>query len=234
MSGTPCPVCGTLNQPGRRFCRRCAARLTPEAAPAPLPWWRRVWPLRRRRARAGSGRLVRALVILAVVLVLAAAAVLLLPAGRGLFEDTRDKLGGVRSVTPTAVRATAELPGHPATRTVDGLSNRYWAAPAAGASVTYTFAKPFRLVNLLITNGASASAQGYAGQGRALEIDAEVTTSGGRVEHQRLTLSDKPGSQPMQEGISDVTRIRLTLNNPVGLTRGRHLALAEVEFFQRT
>ncbi|MEW2546287.1 zinc ribbon domain-containing protein [Streptomyces sp. NPDC047002] len=234
MSGTPCPVCGTLNQPGRRFCRRCAARLVPEAAPASLPWWRRVWPLRRRRARAGSGRLVRALVILAVVLVLAAAAVLLLPAGRGLFEDTRDKLGGAKAVSPSTVKATAQLPGHPADDTVDGLNNRYWGAPSAGASITYTFAKPFRLVDLIITNGASASAQEYAAQGRALEIDAEVTTSGGHTEHQRLSLSDKPGSQPTQEGISDVTRIRLTLNGPVGLTRGRHLALAEVEFFQRT
>lgn len=230
--GVPCPACGTPNAPDRRFCRRCAAPLTPSTAPVALPWWRTVWPFRR-RVRAGSGRAVRFLTVLVVVLALCAAALLLLPAGRRLVEDTRDKLGKAKPVTPTGVRASAEVRGHPVGDTIDGLNNRYWGAPGAGASVTYTFAEPFRLVDVIVTNGASTDPERYALQGRALRIEMEATTRDGTTVHESFTLSDKPGSQTFPTGISEVTKVRLVLNSPAGLVGGRHLALAEVEFFQR-
>ncbi|ROQ59318.1 hypothetical protein EDD93_6710 [Streptomyces sp. 840.1] len=232
-AGVPCPACATPNLPGRRFCRRCAAPLNPAAKPAPLPWWRTVWPFRRRRARASSGRVVRGLVILAVLLALCAGGLLLLPAGRALIEDTKDKMGKAKAVTPVGIAASAEIPRHPAKNTTDGLNNRYWGAPGPRASVTYTFGKPFRLVDVLITNGASKSAEEYARQGRALRMDLEVTTQDGDKHTKQITLSDKPGSQPVPTGISDVKTVRLVLSSPAGLTKGRHLALAEVEFFQR-
>ncbi|MGW6983572.1 NADase-type glycan-binding domain-containing protein [Streptomyces sp. NPDC054932] len=233
VAGVPCPACATPNPPDRRFCRRCAAPLTPTTAPAPLPWWRTVWPFRR-RTRAGSGRLARFLVVLAVVLALCAGGFLLLPAGRHLIEDTRDKLGKAKAVTATRVEASAEVPGHPVGDSTDGLSNRYWGAPGPGASVTYTFAKPFRLVAVIITNGASSSPEEYAKQARALQIDMEVTTRDGRKVHRKLSLSDKPGPQTFPTGISDATAIRLVLDVPAGAAPERHLALAEVEFFQRS
>uniref|UniRef100_UPI003513D770 NADase-type glycan-binding domain-containing protein n=1 Tax=Streptomyces calvus TaxID=67282 RepID=UPI003513D770 len=228
----PCPACGALNAPGRRFCRRCATALNPAPKAAPLPWWRTVWPLRR-RVRAGSGRAVRLLVILAVLAALCVGGVWLLPAGRALVEDTRDKLSKPKPVTPVSVEASAEIPRHPATNTTDGLSNRYWGAPAAGASVTYTFRKPFRLIDLSIINGVSKSPDQYDRQARALQLDMEVTTQDGARHHKELTLADKAGPQTFPTGISDVTSIRLVLRSPVDLTDGRHLALAEVEFFQR-
>ncbi|CAM5740739.1 hypothetical protein SHIRM173S_04329 [Streptomyces hirsutus] len=231
-AGTPCPSCGTPNPPDRRFCRRCATALNPATKPEPLPWWRTVWPFRR-RVRAGSGRAVRLLVILAVVVALCAGALLLLPAGRALFEDTRDKLGKPKPITPVDIKASAESPRHPAKNTTDGLSNSYWGAPAPGASVTYTFRKPFRLVDLIITNGPSKNPEDYAGEARALQMDLEVTTQNGERQHKQLTLSDKPGPQTILAGISDVKTVRLVLRSPVGLTSGRQLALAEVEFFQR-
>jgi hypothetical protein len=232
-TGVPCPSCRALNPPHRRFCRRCAAPLAPVAAVAALPWWRTLWPLRR-RVRGGSGRMARLLVILAVTVALCAGGFLLLPAGRHLIEDTRDKLGKAQAVTPAQVHATAELRGHPATDTTDGLSNRYWASPRSGASVTYTFESPFRLVDLIITNGASASAEEYGRQGRALRMTMEATVKGGQVRRQQLTLGDKPGPQTFPVGISDVTAISLTLEAPAGLSGGRHIALAEVEFFRRS
>ncbi|MFJ4467274.1 zinc ribbon domain-containing protein [Streptomyces sp. NPDC089424] len=233
MAGTPCPACGTPNQPGRRFCRRCAAELKPAAKPVPLPWWRTAWPFRR-RVRASSGQAWRFFVILAVVLARCAGGFLLLPAGRALIEDTRDKVGKAKPVTPANITASVEVARHPATNTTDGLSNRYWGAPAAGATVTYTFRKPFRLVDLIITNGASAKPQDYARQGRALQLDMEVTTRDGGKRHKVLSLSDKPGPQTIPIQISDVTAFRLALRSPVGQTQGRHLAVGEVEFFQRS
>ncbi|MFC5804550.1 zinc ribbon domain-containing protein [Streptomyces formicae] len=232
-AGVPCPACDTPNLPDRRFCRRCAAPLNPAARPDPLPWWRTVWPFRR-GVRASSGRAVRLLVILAVVVALCAGGFLLLPAGRALFEDTRDKLSKAKAVTPVQIEASAELPRHPAANTTDGLSNRYWGAPGPGASVTYTFRKPFRLVDLIITNGASASPEDYAHQARALQVDLEVTTPDGEKHTKKLALSDKPGPQTIPTKISDAKTVRLVLRSATGLTPGRHLALAEVEFFQRS
>ncbi|WP_251023317.1 zinc ribbon domain-containing protein, partial [Streptomyces sp. ISL-10] len=232
VAGAPCPSCGTPNPPDRRFCRRCATALNPAAKPEPLPWWRTVWPFRR-RVRASSGRAVRLLVILAVVVALCAGALLLLPAGRALFEDTRDKLGKAKPITPVGIEASAASPRHPAKNTADGLSNSYWGVPAEGASVTYTFRKPFRLVDLIITNGPSKDPEDYTGEARALRIDLEVTTQDGEQRHKELTLSDKPGPQTIHTALSDVKTVRLVLREPVGLTSGRQLALAEVEFFQR-
>ncbi|WP_410534757.1 NADase-type glycan-binding domain-containing protein [Streptomyces sp. KL2] len=232
VAGAPCPACGTPNPPERRFCRRCAAVLNPAAGPAPLPWWRTVWPLRR-RVRAGSGRAVRFLVILAAVVALCAGGLLLLPAGRTVFEDARDKMSRPRPVTPVGIEASAEVPRHPAANTTDGLSNRYWGAPAPGAWVTYTFRTPFRLVDLIITNGASTSPQEYARQARALRLDLEVTRQDGTRHRQELTLGDKPGPQTFPVGIGDVKTVRLVLRSAVDLTTDRHLALAEVEFFRR-
>lgn len=232
-TGVPCPQCRTPNPPERRFCRRCAEPLAPTAVTTPLPWWRTVWPLRR-RARTGSGRLVRLAVIIAVVVALCAGGFLLLPAGKRLFEDTRDKLGQAKAVSPTGITATAQLPGHPADNTTDGLRNRYWAVPRSGASVTYTFSKPFRFVDLILTNGASKDAEEYALQARALRMEMEVMAQDGQMHRKTINLSDKPGPQTIPVGISDAKSIRLTLGSPAGLTRDRHIALAEVEFFQRT
>jgi hypothetical protein len=176
---------------------------------------------------------VRFLVILAVVVALCAGGLLLLPAGRAVFEEARDKVGKPRPVTPVDIEASAQVPRHPATNTTDGLSNRYWGAPAPGASVTYTFRKPFRLVDLIIVNGPSKSPEDYARQARALRLDLEVTGQDGMRHRRELTLSDKPGPQTFPLGISDVKTVRLVLRSAVGLTAGRHLALAEVEFFRR-
>ncbi|WP_206282633.1 NADase-type glycan-binding domain-containing protein [Streptomyces barkulensis] len=209
-----------------------AAALNPAAEPAPPPWWRTVWPPRR-RARAGSGRAVRFLVTLAAVAAVCAGALLLLPAGRTAFEDARDKMGKPRPVTPVGIEASAEVPRHPAVNTTDGVSNRYWGAPAPGASVTYTFREPFRLVDMIIINGASKSPEDYARQARALRVDLEVTGQDGTRHREKLTLGDKPGPQTFPLGISDVKTVRLVLRSAVDLTEGRHLALAEVEFFRR-
>ncbi|MGW1051409.1 NADase-type glycan-binding domain-containing protein [Streptomyces sp. NPDC001118] len=233
VSGVPCRVCGTPNPPGRRFCRRCASPLAPAEDRAPLPWWRTIWPFRR-RVRAGSGRWIRVLVTLAVILALCVGGFFLLPAGRALFEDTRDKLSAPKAVTPVGIHASAAVPGHPAKNTTDGLSNRYWGAPGAGASITYTFAKPFRMVDLIITNGASKEPEEYAREARALRMDMEVTSADGSVHHKEIDLSDKAGNQTVVTGIDDVVKVRLVLGSVTGLTGQRVVAVGEVEFFQRS
>lgn len=107
--GPPCPKCGTPNLPGRRFCRRCAAPLHPEEKAAPLPWWRTVWPFHR-RVRVRSGRALRRILLVLAVVGLLFVGYLFLPAGRVLFEDVRDKLGGTAEISPSGVTASGAAP----------------------------------------------------------------------------------------------------------------------------
>lgn len=233
VEGEPCPACGTPNAPGRRFCRRCAAPLRAKAETVPLPWWRTVWPFRR-RVRVRSGRALRRILLVLAVVGLLLVGFLFLPAGRVVFEDVRDKLGGTAAVSPSGVTASAEAPGHPAGAAVDGLTNTYWGAPSLGASLTAAFGTPFRLVGVVLHTGASTEPEEFRGEPRPVRADLIVTTADGAVHEKELTLNDKPGEQTVRTGISDVVTVRLVLREAVGEAKGRPIALGEIEFFQRT
>ncbi|MEE1770303.1 zinc ribbon domain-containing protein [Streptomyces sp. JV185] len=231
--GPPCPACGTPNLPGRKFCRRCAAPLQTREQPAPLPWWRTVWPFRR-RVRSGSGRALRRTVLVLVVVGLLFAGFLLVPAGRYVFEDVRDKLGGTAEISPTGVTASAQAPGHPASAAVDGLTNKYWGAPTLGSSLTCTFDKPFRLVGVVVYPGVSTEPEEFRKGARPTRADVIVTSADGEVHEKTMTLTDKPGRQTMRTGISDAVSVRLVLRAASGQGAGRPIAIGEVEIFKRT
>ncbi|WP_431981371.1 NADase-type glycan-binding domain-containing protein [Streptomyces qinglanensis] len=200
---------------------------------SPLPWWRTVWAFRR-RVRSGSGRLLRGLVVLAVLLALAAGGFLLLPAGRSAVEDIRDKLGKAEEIGPVKVSADAQAPGHPASAATDGLTNTYWGAPAVGDSVSCRFAEPFRLVAVVVHTGASKTPAEFRAQARPVRADLVVTSQDGTRHTEELTFSDKPGQQTVHTGISDVVEVRLVVRAAAGAAEGRHIALGELEFFRRS
>ncbi|MFD6474723.1 zinc ribbon domain-containing protein [Streptomyces anulatus] len=231
--GPPCPACGTPNLPGRQFCRRCAAPLRAREEPAALPWWRTVWPFRR-RVRGGSGRALRRTLLVLVVAGLLVAGFLLFPLGRYVFEDVRDKLGGTREISPTGVTASASAPGHPATAATDGLTNKYWGAPALGASLTASFETPFRLVGVVVYSGVSKEPQEFRRGARPTRAELLVTTKDDKVHRKTVTLNDKPGKQETRLGISDVVSVQLVLREAAGQGEGRPIAVGEIEFFKRT
>ncbi|MFE6667228.1 zinc ribbon domain-containing protein [Streptomyces sp. NPDC057697] len=231
--GPPCPACGTPNLPGRRFCRRCAAPLQPREQPAPLPWWRTVWPFRR-RVRSGSGRALRRILLALAVVGLLFAGFLLVPAGRYVFEDVRDKLGGTAEVSPSGATASAHTPGHPGSDAIDGLTNKYWGAPALGSSLTCTFSQPFRLVGVVVYTGVSTEPEEFHRAARPTRAELIITKENGDVEEKTVTLTDKPGKQTVRTGISDVVSVRLVLEAAAGQGEGRPIAVGEVEFFKRT
>ncbi|WP_406253421.1 zinc ribbon domain-containing protein [Streptomyces atratus] len=231
--GPPCPACGTPNLPGRKFCRRCAAPLQTREQPAPLPWWRTVWPFRR-RVRSGSGRALRRTVLVLVVVGLLFAGFLLLPAGRYVFEDVRDKLGATAEISPTGVTASAHAPGHPASAAVDGLTDKYWGAPTLGSSLTCTFDKPFRLVGVVVYPGVSTEPEEFRQGARPTRADLIITSADGEVHEKTMTLTDKPGRQTVRTGISDVISVRLVLRAASGQGEGRPIAVGEVEIFERS
>ncbi|MEV7938670.1 zinc-ribbon domain-containing protein [Kitasatospora sp. NPDC088264] len=231
--GPPCPRCGTPNRPDRKFCRRCAEPLTPTELVAALPWWRTRWPFRRRVRIGGSGSTLRRMIALLVLAALVVAGVLFYPAGRNIYEDVLDKLRDASAISPTGAAASAEVEGHPAKLTVDGLSNTYWGAPNVGDSISFPFARPFRLVDVIIHTGSSTEPQQFQQQARPTALDLRMTTSDGKVHEQKVTLNDKPGPQTVLTGVSDVVKVTLVVRAAAGTGPGIPIALAEVEFFKR-
>ncbi|WP_257139844.1 zinc ribbon domain-containing protein [Streptomyces sp. or20] len=231
--GPPCPACGTPNLPGRQFCRRCAAPFRAREQPVALPWWRTVWPFRR-RVRGGSGRALRRTLLVLAVAGLLVAGFLFFPLGRYVFEDVRDKLGGTAEISPTGVAASASAPGHPATAATDGLTNKYWGAPALGASLTASFERPFRLVGVVVYSGVSKEPQEFRRGARPTRADLIVTTKDDKVHKKTVPLNDKPGKQETRLGISDVVSVQLVLREAAGQGENRPIAVGEIEFFKRT
>lgn len=228
VEGPACPVCGTTNPPERRFCRRCATPLHPVEKAAVVAKRRR-W-----RWRGDRSRWLRRLAALLVVVALVIAGFLFWPQATALWEDLRDRLATPAPVTPASTTASASVPDHPPAAAVDGLSNRYWGAPAVGDSIDFTFAEPFRLLTVVIHAGASAEEEGFVAEARPTALDMVVTTAGGTTETVPITLADQPGEQRTDTGISDVVRIRLVVRGAAGLVPGKHIALGEVEFFRRS
>lgn len=227
VDGPPCPVCGTTNPPGRRFCRRCATPLQGGTASTVAG--------RRRRPRLGdTSRWLRRLAALLVVAALVAVGIMFYPKAMELFEDLRDRLAKPAPIAPARTAATAEVPDHPAAAAVDGLSNRYWGAPAVGDAVEFTFDQPFRLLSVVVHTGASAQPEQFREQARPTAVDLVVTGSGGVTRTIAVALNDQPGPQRTDTGISDVVAVRLVVKSAAGLGAGRHVALGEVEFFRRS
>lgn len=231
--GTPCPSCGASNRPGRKFCRRCAAPLTPGEREEALPRWRTRWPFDR-RVRAGSGRLLRGSLIALVIVGVLVAGFLLVPAGRYVVEDVRDKLGGAGEISPTDVTASAATAGHPAKLAEDGVTNTYWGAPKTGASLTAEFEKPFRLVGVTVHTGVSTKAEAFRQGARPTRADLRIRTKDGKIHEKAWTLTDKPGEQTVRTGISDVVSIEFIVREAAGQESGRPIALGEIEYFKRT
>lgn len=226
VDGPPCPACGTTNPPGRRFCRRCATPLQGGTAITTAT--------RRRRARSGdTSKWLRRLAALIAVAALVIAGILFYPKAVELFEDLRDRLAKPAPIAPARTAATAEVPGHPAAAAVDGLSNRYWGAPAVGDAVEFTFDQPFRLLSVVVHAGASAQPEQFRDQARPTAVDLVVTSTGGVTRTIPVALNDQPGPQRTDTGISDVVTVRLVVKSAAGLGAGRHVALGEAEFFRR-
>ncbi|MFJ6406709.1 NADase-type glycan-binding domain-containing protein [Streptomyces hydrogenans] len=233
-----CPGCGTANAADRTLCARCALPLAPGPPPeAPPSWWRRLTRRRNRPAPLAGTRPRRAWrrprVVLPLVLVLVACGVWFgLPYAGRLLGLAREETSPPESLPPSAVRASGALKDHPATAAFDGFTNRYWAVAAPGATLEAEFEAPgVRVTKLVVFAGTSAKKDEFLTQARPARIVVEVVRADGDTSTRRITLKDQPGQQTFDLRGSGVTRIRVTPETAYGAARGRHLAVAEVEFF---
>jgi Double zinc ribbon len=211
-----CPRCGTVNEPTRRFCRKCAeptGHSTVTTTPSPnVPAsvdtsseraarsaYRRSLPMRYRVLRVASG-----VAAVAVVIAFFAAA------GRDPLGWTRRQVYALRgTVVPvsglTAVSQGPVQPGDPAANAVDQNADTAWAIPMkppgtvgpdCGASasamvITISGAKPVTIRALDVTPGLLATDPNW--QLRWIPQELEIQGAGGSC--QRVTLKKAQGTQ---------------------------------------
>ncbi|MCX5213560.1 zinc ribbon domain-containing protein [Kitasatospora sp. NBC_00240] len=244
FDGATCPWCATSNPPERHFCRRCGAQFATrdEAGAAPLPWWRRLfggdggeapWAGQRPRLRRGFGRTARlALLAGLVVLVLVAGLIWAGPA----VDAVNDHFAKRVPIDPVAVTASRSYEGHGPELTIDKISNSWWGTgiegDSAGEWLEAGFGRPVRLLDLVITPGASADAAQQLAQARPRQLELLITDVDGRTVTRQVELTGD-GAQRVKLRAGRVTKVRLVLRSAFGVAAGKQVAVAEVEFFGR-
>lgn len=241
-----CGQCGAGNVPTRRFCRRCGTSLADAPAAPQLSWWRRLTTRTPRPAPAAGTRPALSrwrrlrrprLLVPTVVVVLGLAAFGLRGQIGGATDKVRDRVAKGSQIHAVSVTASSSAPGHAAGLAVDGTTDRYWApAPggaAAGQYLDARFDQPFRLLDVVIHPGASPVEEQFLKQARPESVVVTTTDSAGTSTPHVIHLTDTPGPQTFHLAVSNVTRIRVTLQSAYAPSPTRHVAIAELEFFKR-
>ena len=239
-----CPGCGTGNDPVRRFCRSCGASLA-TAVSVKLRWWQRLWrwltrrneyvagQRRKRRVGALFGRLTR---IIALLLVVTLGVVF----GPGLvrrgINEIRDRTRKPEPISAAAFASSSARRDNPAGRIGDGKNNRYWAptGKAQGAWVEVTFAKPSRILDIIVTPGVGVQKDQFVTVARPHELDVLATPDKGGPKRFTITLTDAPGPQTFKVTADRTVKLRLTVRSTFGPASNPPVAIAEVEFYGRT
>ncbi|MFJ3924644.1 NADase-type glycan-binding domain-containing protein [Streptomyces sp. NPDC090022] len=238
-----CGQCGVGNVPSRKYCRRCGSSLADAPVVPRPPWWRRLLPRRPRRTHAAGERprrprqwrLPRFVLPVVVLLALAGTGYLFRTELLGVVDAVRDRISDPQQFHAVAVTASSARPGHEPGLAVDGTTDKYWAPATAGPGefLEAGFPGPVRLLDLVVRPGASPVAETFLQQGRPSGLLLTATTADGRTVTRTVRLADVPGQQRFHFAVSDVVRLRLTVQGGYGTADGRPPALAEVEFFKR-
>ncbi|MGW0436464.1 NADase-type glycan-binding domain-containing protein [Micromonospora sp. NPDC003197] len=239
-----CPRCQAGNEELRRFCRACGAPLVETEVAARLPWWRRLLnrlrqrsrEARSRRDRRATANAKRLLKIVAVICVLVILAIVGPPLVSRAISEVRDLTQPHVPLTPATVTASSAGNATPASRIADGAHNRYWAptGPAVDSWVEVTFARPVRVLDILVTPGINVDQAKFLTVGRPDQLEVSATTSDGKVIGETLKLRDQPGAQTFKFEASGVVRLRIVVRSTYGPQSEPSVAIAEVEFFGRT
>jgi hypothetical protein len=239
-----CPRCRAGNEELRRFCRACGAPLVETVVAARAPWWRRLLDRLRRRGRDARSRrdrrattnAKRLLKIVAVICVLVILAIVGPPLVSRAVSEVRDLTQPHVPLTPATVTASSAGNATPANRVADGAHNRYWAptGPAVDSWVEVTFARPVRVLDILVTPGISIDQAKFLTVGRPDQLEVSATTSDGKVIGETLKLRDQPGAQTFKFEANGVVRLRIVVRSTYGPQSEPSVAIAEVEFFGRT
>ncbi|WP_030663286.1 NADase-type glycan-binding domain-containing protein [Streptomyces rimosus] len=246
MHGPPCSWCARPNLPDRHFCNHCAmplAESSSSTAPGPRPWWRRLlgpggqeapWAGDRPRLRRAFDR-IGTWITLAVVVTLVVFGVVYLPDG---IDATRDHFAKRAPVEPDDIRASRSYPGHEPKLAFDKLSNTWWGPGVAqsgqGEWVEVRFARPARLLDVIITPGVSARADQLDKSALPHRVKATITGRDGRITTRELTLDPGAGGQRRAFRVGEATAVRFTIESAHAASAEKQVAIAEIELFGRS
>ncbi|MEX2981227.1 zinc ribbon domain-containing protein [Streptomyces sp. C36] len=244
--GPPCAWCATPNHPDRHFCDHCAMPLAESGdAPAPghRPWWRRLlgpgghetpWAGDRPRLRRAFDR-VGTWVTLAVAVTLIILGVLYVPDG---IQATRDHFAKRAPVQPDEIRASRSYPDHEPKLAIDKLNNTWWGPGVSqsgqGEWIEMRFARPTRLLDVIITPGTSTRADQLEKSALPHRVKATVTRKDGRTVTRELTLDPGAGGQRRAFRVGEATAVRFTIESAHAASADKQVAIAEIELFGRS
>lgn len=245
--GPACPWCATPNRPDRHFCGRCAMPLaengTRTTPPGHLPWWRRLfgpgrdeapWAGERPRLRRVFDRVGTWVTAVVVVTLLILGAVYI-PDG---YNATRDHFAKRAPVEPDQIKASRAYTGHPAKLAFDKLNNTWWGPGVVqsgqGEWIEVGFARPTRLLDLIITPGVSTRADKLAESALPHRVKATITKKDGSTTTRDLTLDPGAGGQRRAFRVGEVTKVRFTIESAHAASAKKQVAIAEIEMFGRS
>ncbi|WP_425586435.1 NADase-type glycan-binding domain-containing protein, partial [Streptomyces ziwulingensis] len=243
-NGPPCPWCATPNRVDRHFCVRCAMPLAPQdRTTGRLPWWRRLfgsssreahWAGDRPRLRRTFDR-IGTWIAAAVAITLVVLGIIYIPDG---IQATRDHFAKRAPVAPDQIRASRSYPGHKPALAFDRISNTWWGPGVTqsgqGEWIEARFNEPVRLLDVIITPGTSTRAQKLSESALPHRVQAKITMKDGTTKIRDLTLDQASGGQRRAFRVGEVTAVRFTIESAYGASASKQVAIAEIEFFNRS
>ncbi|GAA1936739.1 hypothetical protein GCM10009837_73580 [Streptomyces durmitorensis] len=245
-NGQPCAWCTTPNRPDRHFYSRCAMPLAERGQRTPTrlrPWWRRLlgpgrqetpWAGDRPRLRRVFDRIGTWITAAVVVTTLVLAAVNL-PDG---IQATRDHFAKRAPAAPDQIRSSHAYAGHGAKLAFDKLNNTWWGPGVAqsgqGEWIEVGFARPTRLLDVIITPGVSPRADQLGKSALPHRVKATITKKDGGATPRELSLDPGAGSQRRAFRVGEVTRVRFTIESAHAASAKKQVAIAEIELFGRS
>lgn len=249
-----CGECGEGNAPTRKFCSRCGTSLA-DAAVVKTPWWRRWLPKggaktrksgdRPKGTRQGkskfaekAGAVFRAVrTVLSILLLIAGIAYGVSGQFRGWVNERALAakqwaeelvLPQYDPISPVSVKATAQLPDHPAKAAVDGNTKSFWAAPGTSKPIlVLTYDRPVHLSRAIVRTGAM---DGFQGMHRPRKLHLVFST--GKTAD--VELKDQPDQQEISfDNGEGATSVEIHVVEVIKSIDGKDMAMTEIEMFVR-
>jgi hypothetical protein len=235
-----CGMCGTGNDPERRFCCRCAASLTDAERAPDAPWWRRPRKAppsageRPRRRRRTGRRLVGLAVVAGLIAGLITFASPISKAFGKALDSIRDGLRRPQQVEAFQVQGSPSVRHHEPDKAFDGDLGTYWAprgkTGCASKRIVITFPRTVDLALIKVYSGISSENPQFARFLRPRTV--RLTSQTGDTKE--LVLEDRPSEQEQDVRLSDVRTLRLDFIDDYK-PRSKHptCGVTEFEIFAR-
>jgi hypothetical protein len=247
VGGVACPWCSTPNPVDRHFCRRCAMSLAAgPAAARRRPWWRRLLNWRRRevpyagqrpRLRQGIGRLVRRLVLVALLVLVIVE--ISLNASTGA-TNVEDHFATPVQVYADKITASSQDPKHLAKLLGDGYNTTWWGSDVTGentgVSVSAAFDQPIDLMDVIVTPGATTQEDTFTSESRPETMGVTLYKADGTSTQSTISFNDSVGAETFKLRGNDIVKIQFTVKSVFqgnSAANTTELAITQLEFFAR-